>query len=549
MLKWFSKRHPSKKTAEKEKMTAVSPGNTRGKQAFVRNEEGFYLPQPADVLLAGPQRQNWLQQISPVVALPDRQYRELCLTPLKMLSERLQCVPAAKNGRYAGEGGLLDLTLTTTAYCVRMSQKDMLPRGLPSEEQSRQFSAWNVCVFYTGLFYWLPLTAKFEGQLNNQSPWQPGISTPPEPFRFRFRDPVPDTAHIRQTTGAMTAFRLLPENAVQWLAGYPLALQSLAEVLTGQAASDNDLLSILNDALGAFPAGSLPALSPPVHLLPETAGRQGLQSTEPQSPAESSSGDTTPVMSLQPSGGEAAHTLVASDNTGFSVDNAEGSEPEHRQQNTQDVAQADSATSAPDKLVPPSEDLMYALELSGLVPTELSGIRDTPKNNDEETLLPPNDLSHIAVPVLVPDVQAGDAQYTEAEGALFWQWLKEGLLNGRIENNTPAAKVHSVMGYLFCQSPAVFFQYAQEQHKNTDEVNHIIASFELLKFHRVIQRTTRPTGHFRARIYGSELNPLTEHEKLIKWPHKKISGYMIKGSRIFGMNMPDESPFIRIVGN
>ncbi len=127
----------------------VSPGNTQERPLFIRDSDGFYLPQAADVLLTTPQRQNWLQQISRVVALPDNQYRALCLSPLQTLAERLQCVPASKTGKYAGEGGLLDLTLNTTALgCMRMSQKEMLPRGLPSEEQSRQFSATGMCVFF-----------------------------------------------------------------------------------------------------------------------------------------------------------------------------------------------------------------------------------------------------------------------------------------------------------------------------------------------------------------------------------------------------------------
>ncbi|MDM9026323.1 hypothetical protein [Proteus mirabilis] len=75
------------------------------------------------------------------------------------------------------------------------------------------------------------------------------------------------------------------------------------------------------------------------------------------------------------------------------------------------------------------------------------------------------------------------------------------------------------------------------------------SSFESLKLHRIIRHDTRQTGHFRARIYGEKLNPLSDNKTLITLSHKKINGYMIKGRQIFGMNMPEESLFIRIVGS
>ncbi|MEY8504236.1 helicase, partial [Proteus faecis] len=68
MLPWFRK---SLSRKAEEKILPVSPGNTQEKALFIRDSDGFYLPKPADILLATPQRQNWLQQISRVVALPD----------------------------------------------------------------------------------------------------------------------------------------------------------------------------------------------------------------------------------------------------------------------------------------------------------------------------------------------------------------------------------------------------------------------------------------------------------------------------------------------
>lgn len=178
---------------------------------------------------------------------------------------------------------------------------------------------------------------------------------------------------------------------------------------------------------------------------------------------------------------------------------------------------------------PLSEDMKYALELSGLMPEILS---DTQTGNRDEK-----------------DEQRENCLSIKNEGEAFWAWFKSGLLGGKLAINTPDAKVHCVMEYLFCQSPAVFYQYIQEAGKNPDDIGHIISSFESLKLHRIIRHDTRQTGHFRARIYGEKLNPLSDNKTLITLSHKKINGYMIKGRQIFGMNMPEESLFIRIVGS
>lgn len=530
MLPWFRK---SLSRKVEEKTLRVSPGNTQESPLFIRDSDGFYLPQSADILLATPQRQNWLQQISRVVALPDNQYRALCLSPLQTLAERFQCVPASKNGKYAGEGGLLDLTLNTTAWCMRMSQKEMLPRGLPSEEQSRQFSAWNVCVFYTGLFYWLPLTAQFEGQLNSLSPWQPGISPPSGPYRFRFYEPVPDIAHFRQTTGAMMAFRLLPEKVIHWLSGTPMVLQALSDVVTGQVISDNDLQRVLNEALAAFPDGTLPALSSIVSVSAPDASSSVL-SVQPESSivslaltelAQKSQPEASLITSVLPPesvGAEKTENEIHRDIPLMAEAEAEGVvAPE-----TPDSADEKTVS---DTSIPLSEDMKYALELSGLMPDVLS---DTQTGNSDEK-----------------DEQFKNCLSTKNEGEVFWAWFKSGLLGRKMAINTPDAKVHCVMEYLFCQSPAIFYQYIQEIGKNLDDIGHIISSFESLKLHRIIRRDTRQSGHFRARIYGEKLNPLSDNKTLITLSHKKINGYMIKGSQIFGMNMPEESLFIRIVGS
>lgn len=144
-------------------------------------------------------------------------------------------------------------------------ERDAAPRASVGRAEPSVQRLECVC-FYTGLFYWLPLTAQFEGQLNSLSAWQPGMSAPTVPYRFRFHEPVPDMTHFRRTTGAMMAFRLLPEKVIHWLSGTPKALQALSDVVTEPVNGDNDLQRVLNEALAAFPAGALPAFSSVVSM-------------------------------------------------------------------------------------------------------------------------------------------------------------------------------------------------------------------------------------------------------------------------------------------
>ncbi|MDE5307544.1 TraI domain-containing protein [Providencia stuartii] len=146
MLPWFRK---SLSRKAEEKTLRVSPGNTQERPLFIRDSDGFYLPQAADVLLTTPQRQNWLQQISRVVALPDNQYRALCLSPLQTLAERLQCVPASKTGKYAGEGGIAGFNAEYDSLVYAdVPERDAAPRASVGRAEPSVQRLECVCFLY-----------------------------------------------------------------------------------------------------------------------------------------------------------------------------------------------------------------------------------------------------------------------------------------------------------------------------------------------------------------------------------------------------------------
>ncbi|MBT0308917.1 TraI domain-containing protein [Morganella morganii subsp. morganii] len=556
MLPWFRK---SLSRKAEEKTLPVSPGNAQEKALFIRDSDGFYLPQSADILLATPQRQNWLQQISRVVALPDNQYRTLCLSPLQTLAERLQCVPASKTGKYAGEGGLLDLTLNTTAWCMRMSQKEMLPRGLPSEEQSRQFSAWNVCVFYTGLFYWLPLTAQFEGQLNSLSPWQPGISPPSEPYRFRFHEPVPDITHFRRTTGAMMAFRLLPEKVIHWLSGTPKALQALSDVVTGQVNGDNDLQRVLNEVLAAFEVDTLPDISGstikkvfPGETTAVTQPKENIQDISSSGLMSSTSLHDDKVFSSSLSV-PAAVDSYTSEFFNSDTDN-------------QSSVQSAVPVVQPDTLVKPDDDLQYALALSGILSSEINECAD---NDDEVNIIentsqsavassenqmqrdiiqsPIESVTEITEKKVVPGNMVNTSKIYKRESGSnnissavlaedFITWLRRSLSEKTLSVNIPGGLVHSISGYLFLRSPQIFTLYLSRSPYKFERYTPVQRAFESLRLHR---RNGKQSGGL---VHCWLQNGVLSEENT-SW--QKAAGYLVKSRELLPGEVRDNSSYIK----
>ncbi|EMW3031461.1 TraI domain-containing protein, partial [Escherichia coli] len=75
-----------------------------------------------------------------------------------------QNLPATAEGRWGYTGGFGDLTLQFTTYAVRLARGRMFPPGATAEEQAAQGSVWNMVVFWSALFYHLPLLAELEGE-------------------------------------------------------------------------------------------------------------------------------------------------------------------------------------------------------------------------------------------------------------------------------------------------------------------------------------------------------------------------------------------------
>nr|WP_274382216.1 TraI domain-containing protein [Photorhabdus bodei] len=255
------------------------------------------MPSESRLLLDTARRRQCLQSLWDNSALPQTHYQALWLTPLHECVALTQQLPAAPQGPYAHQGGLIDVTLQCTAFAVRLAKGQMLPPGVAPETQAEQSVIWNTVVFYAALFHFLPVLAQFDGELDEGQPWYPGLVVPQGPYRFRFKTPPVET-RVGCHFGGVLAGRLLPAKALTWLASVPHALPALFCILSGEMKEDDAINQIITEALnkaGAPAIFSVSAASPQIiaSKSPDVSATPLLTAMESVLPSQSRQEDNT----------------------------------------------------------------------------------------------------------------------------------------------------------------------------------------------------------------------------------------------------------------
>ncbi|EML6554322.1 TraI domain-containing protein [Klebsiella michiganensis] len=498
---------------------------------------GYFSPVKAEELAITALRQDALQKIRENNALSSEVYQRLYLAPVHLLLERSQNVPAAPDGRWAYAGGFGDLSLRFTAYAVRLARGYMFPPGAAPEEQAAQGVIWQAVIFWAALCYHLPLLASIEGETTGGVNWQPGISVPNAPYRFRFRHSSPN-AHDASALAALAAGQLMPAEAINWLSGNSGALLSLAcafrngspdmpliKTLLDQAAEKVDS-PVLRKETGessviiappdsvAAPEGTLVVqtddnLSSSVVELAASELMTPLNDTcggDRQPPLNGVSTVESPEEQDNGSPGQNDADMLLS--LFSAVADAEVSEV------ADDTSVNTPATVAPDEMVSVGKD----------VPDEPAEMEDAPQHNDisADCLLSGTDG------VLGYPVNVGiDARRS---GMDFLAWLSDGMASGRITVNQPDSRVHSVAGFIYLLVPDIFFLFLKDTGSDSHR-EQIQTSFEKLQLHRV-RKGERFT---RAKLYCSE-------DKQGRF--SKVNGYLIKAARLKGVRPPEDSKLL-----
>ncbi|MDC9612883.1 TraI domain-containing protein [Xenorhabdus khoisanae] len=536
----------------------VSGGNKKGKIITQTNAapDGYFLPQLSCDLLEIPYRKMYLQQLWENVSLPKTQYEELFLSPLKNCAERMQNLPAFSEGNFSQSGGLLDLTLLTMVYSIRLAKKRMLPVGGLPEDQVSQSTAWNSVVFYSSMLHWVPLMGQFEGEYIDQRCWMPGVTIPDSPYRFRFKSDELAIEDLRCVLGALMSYTLLPENAICWLSETPAALQALVHCIVGR---QNDISVLINEAIIKLPEIVSTVISTEENI-PKSTEKNGpnintdikKEYVEPiiLEPIENSFSSAIPTLeSSQQEILTGSVEIIDSDQQ--QIDDSQQTDSE--QQIDSDIQAAMSLLGIETEVAHQDEDVEHCSL------NDIPDLQSEDKVTHSESKLVDNSLyENKVVEIVKKNVFLKDAEETNTNVSVsvntqnsddeplktqFWRWLKKGLKSNEIKFNTEDAKIHSVAGFVFLQTPAIFFLFLRE-HPDLDVDHHtLLSAFESLNVHRVEKKGGRRKRHYGCKIYPIPIAEITEETRKYN-KFIRASGYLVKANLIFGTSVPSDSTFV-----
>lgn len=496
---------------------------------------GYFSPVKAEELVITALRQDALQKIRENNALSTEVYQRLYLAPLNLLLERTQNVPAAPDGRWAYAGGFCDLSLRFTTYAVRLARGYMFPPGAAPEEQAAQGVIWQAVIFWTALCYHLPLLASIEGETTGGVNWQPGISVPDAPYRFRFRHSSPN-AHDASALAALAAGQLIPTEAINWLSGTPAALFSLACAFRNGSPDMPLIRTLLDQAAEKVDSpvlrketGESSVVIAPPDSVTSQEGTLVVQTDDNLSSSAVELAASELMTSLNDTGGgDCQPPLNGMSSVDPPEEQANGSPGKgdadmllslfsavSDAEVTDDADVNTPATIVPDETVVP---------VGNDVPDEPVETEDVSRhiNTGADCLLSgtPGEPCH---PINV----GADARRS---GEDFLAWLSDSMASGRITVNQPDSRVHSVAGFIYLLVPDIFFLFLKDTGSDSHR-EQIQASFEKLQLHRV-RKGERFT---RAKLYCSE-------DKQGRF--SRVNGYLIKAARLKGVRPPEDSKLL-----
>ncbi|EMH4109406.1 TraI domain-containing protein [Serratia marcescens] len=542
-----------------------------------RGPTGYYIPASVEQLLSTASRKQCLQQLWENCALPKDLYEHFYLQPLKQLITLMQELPATPQGEYAREGGLVDVTLQTTTYAVRLAKGHMLPPGAAPEEQSAQNVQWNVVVFYAALWHYLPLLSQLQGEFQSGRTWLPGLTVPSEPYRFRFSaiQPAP-TLTTSQST--VIAARLLPAEVIDWLSTLPAATHSLMTIASRQSGALPVIDEIVQEAAKLARGDSLSVASSPASIsdtltmvlpsvvlttekstssvpvvdLQSAVSDTNLPIVEEQLPAEilnqpeeNAASATDVLLSAaldmpvndQPlvEGGLGPETVVGIEEdmqTLLSLMAVEVSAPViQTEQESGDAPHQDEGPT-------PADSPAITAEVTQVV--EAAEINRESDAIDDIAPEAENSITGFCAPQTT-DFAASQSQNLGiqgdggiAPGEVFWHWLADGLNSNEILINSVTARVHLVSGFVFITVPGIFYLYLKQAGQDGSQREGLQEDFERLEKHRRVKGK---------RFYFAHLYETSERTGAFK----RTKGYLVKASLLYrGKNLPDDSPVLVI---
>ncbi|MDJ3787799.1 helicase/relaxase domain-containing protein [Salmonella enterica] len=430
---------------------------------------GYLRPLTAEEIFDTENRQGLLKQIRDNSLMTKEGTEQYYLQPLRHCVNLMQLLPVTEKDHHAVVGGLVDFTLTTVAYALRLSRGYMLPQGAGAEEQSAQAATWNAVIFYAALCRSLTVFGLLEGELADGTLWFPGLVVPSQPYRLRF---CKDREERSQVLAVLLGMRLLPEDVVVWLGRTPAALDTLLCIIRADDRPGCVVSKIISEA--AELAGE-----------PMAEARKAPESVAPAPVAPG------PVVSVVQPGAlvlatEQQQIVVAEPETGMVLGSAlDGAEvagngntvvPVPLQNAPVPEEQADQTTDDVLALMGFSAENTQDTADAGL-PVEAPGNKP-----DKQPCVPEYVFSEDAV-VSQVEGPTDDENY----GAQFLSWLLEQINTGTLTVNNSDSSLHVVSGLLFAPVPGIFRDFLRENKMQPRLRKKIQENFESLNVHYAVK--------------------------------------------------------------
>ncbi|MDJ7173903.1 TraI domain-containing protein [Salmonella enterica] len=504
---------------------AVSPGRLPSSASPQLSQRGYLTPLAATTLLETESRQHLLRQLWENSLLPQVQYDEYFLKPLKSCVSLMQQLPATPDGHHAVPGGLIDYSLKVVVFATRLARGYMLPPGASAEEQSAQSAAWGAVVFYCALFRSLSSLRQIEGELLNGETWYPGINVPGQHYRFRFRPTVPDGAG--EGLSAMLGMRLLPGEVIHWLSKTPQALDSLLSFIRGDFGNASVIFQIVEDAIAHAGGETHEVLREPCIAV----------SQSPPAPVMAAVSDTVdnPLMAQVPCDALPGEPVLS---PGAEPQDTPGLTSALDENNPQTVPDVPAGQEENDPAIQDVISMMgFGSVLSDEVPVpEVQGQNELPDevNGSPVNAASPAPLTTVSPvsPPVAEEAGTGSAEVSEDCGQQFISWLRTQVTGGGPGVNTKDAQIHIVGGLMFIPAPGIFFSFMKDNAYMPSQKNDVQREFERLGLHYM----QKGKGVFSCLKYESE-NRTGRYEK--------VSGYFIKSKIIYQSHpVPDDSLFL-----
>lgn len=557
---------------------------------------GWTPVQPANHLLAEPDRQRLVERIWQYTALSPEQFEQLYRQPLLRYAQYVQLLPASESHHHAYAGGMLDHGLELVATALKLRQSHLLPATAAPEDQAVQADAWSAAIAYGALLHDIGKVAvDLEVEYLTGQRWHPWHGPLEHPYRFRYvtgRD-----YKLHNAAAGLVFTQILDRDILDWLSGYPALWSSLLYMLAGQYEHAGTLGELVTQAdristaqnIGGNPAKALlaPVTSLQHHLLSalrhllknelklNQVGAAGWLTADALWLVSKVAADKVRAYLLAqsidgvPSSNIAlfdelqSHGLVEANSEGKAVWKAAVVDGDWQQQFTflrlQPSLIWGDETRPPEFFgtVDPVLDIErdQTLPLAPIVtnvpspPAAYETSSHNPQSSDPPGMYPPEaDDSDYLGPVLglfetldsEQGVALANAPNTKEQnndlGKHFLEWLRAGLQSHALIINDSRAKVHTVGDTYFLVTPGIFQRYAMECQEQVVHIDSTEAWPSVQKsFEKMNIHRRRPNGE---NIWACHVQGPRKHGKL--------NGYLIKDPLALSPNGLSNNPFLRL---